>query len=232
MHRTATLDLMVVLSGRVLLGLDDGEQEVGPGDAVVQRGTRHRWRVIGEQPCTFLSVLLSPVSAARPAEIMSAHPVDAAQPSVTGRFVTDTVNDRSTLLRTGAPTTLDTSAVVIRDWWQTGGAVHTVDQGGDAAAWSLEPVGAGVSLRTVEFAAGHDPGEAGWHRTGTIDVDLVLSGSLELALPGADEHAPGSRAVLEPGDVVVMRGVTHRWRPLGDRPAAMASVMFGLQQAP
>lgn len=44
MHATDTLDLMVVLDGSVVMGLDDGERVIGPGEYVVQRGTRHRWR--------------------------------------------------------------------------------------------------------------------------------------------------------------------------------------------
>jgi mannose-6-phosphate isomerase-like protein (cupin superfamily) len=45
MHRTDTTDFEVVLSGRVVLELDDGaEVTLGPGDTVVQNGTRHRWR--------------------------------------------------------------------------------------------------------------------------------------------------------------------------------------------
>ena len=61
-HRSETLDLMVVLEGDLVLGLDDGEHPLGAGAAVVQRGTFHRWRVVGEQPCTFLSVLDLPGS--------------------------------------------------------------------------------------------------------------------------------------------------------------------------
>ena len=44
MHRTETVDVGVVLEGETWLLLDDGsETRVGPGDAVVQRGTNHAW---------------------------------------------------------------------------------------------------------------------------------------------------------------------------------------------
>lgn len=44
MHRTASLDFDIVLSGDLVLQLDDGtEVELHPGDVVVQNGTRHRW---------------------------------------------------------------------------------------------------------------------------------------------------------------------------------------------
>lgn len=43
MHRTATLDFVLVVSGEVFLELDDGEVQLHPGDVVVQNGTNHRW---------------------------------------------------------------------------------------------------------------------------------------------------------------------------------------------
>lgn len=51
MHTTATIDFEVVLSGTVTLELDDGAKvDVGPGDTVVQNGTRHRWSNAGTEP--------------------------------------------------------------------------------------------------------------------------------------------------------------------------------------
>ena len=53
MHTTDTIDFEVVLSGEVVLELDDGaETTLGPGDTVVQNGTRHRWRNPGREPAT------------------------------------------------------------------------------------------------------------------------------------------------------------------------------------
>jgi mannose-6-phosphate isomerase-like protein (cupin superfamily) len=51
MHTTDTIDFEVVLSGEVVLELDDGAERVlHPGDTVVQNGTRHRWANRGTQP--------------------------------------------------------------------------------------------------------------------------------------------------------------------------------------
>ena len=51
MHTTATIDFEVVLSGQVVLELDDGvEVTLEPGDTVVQNGTRHRWHNRGAEP--------------------------------------------------------------------------------------------------------------------------------------------------------------------------------------
>ncbi|KAK5127841.1 hypothetical protein LTR85_004958 [Meristemomyces frigidus] len=44
MHRTTTLDVIVVLEGEVGMELDSGEKRVlKAGDSVVQRATMHRW---------------------------------------------------------------------------------------------------------------------------------------------------------------------------------------------
>lgn len=52
MHTTDTIDMEVILSGEVILELDDGaKRRLGPGDAVVQNGTRHRWLNPGRVPC-------------------------------------------------------------------------------------------------------------------------------------------------------------------------------------
>lgn len=51
MHTTHTVDFEVVLSGEVVLELDDGaEVTLKPGDTVVQNGTRHRWSNRGSVP--------------------------------------------------------------------------------------------------------------------------------------------------------------------------------------
>jgi mannose-6-phosphate isomerase-like protein (cupin superfamily) len=43
MHRTRTLDYMIVIEGELVLILDDSEVILKPGDVVVQRGTDHAW---------------------------------------------------------------------------------------------------------------------------------------------------------------------------------------------
>jgi quercetin dioxygenase-like cupin family protein len=61
MHRSDTIDILFVISGELELILEDGSTVLKPGDCVVQRGTNHAWRVVGEQPCTFAGVLISAV---------------------------------------------------------------------------------------------------------------------------------------------------------------------------
>ncbi len=232
-HRSETLDLMVIIEGDLILGLDDGEYPLGAGAAVIQRGTMHRWRVVGEQPCTFLSVLIAPDPAAVPPTPEVVAPETAARPwdpdarpllLVTGVDA----GGRSRCAALGQPGLQGLASApggtALHDYWQTGGPVRDVAQGGDAPApWQLEPAGRGIAFRRVDFGAGHDPGSAGLHTTETIDIDIVLDGALEMAL-GED----GPATTLNRGDVLVQRATPHRWRPVGDEPATLVSVMIGL----
>ena len=66
MHRTETLDYMIVLSGECDLELDDGlTTHVSTGDIVVQRGTMHAWVNNGSAPRVFAFVLTRQSSGTR-----------------------------------------------------------------------------------------------------------------------------------------------------------------------
>ena len=58
-HRTDTTDFGVILSGAMALELDDGAEVVlSAGDVLIENGTRHRWRVVGDVPATLASFLI------------------------------------------------------------------------------------------------------------------------------------------------------------------------------
>lgn len=58
MHRTETLDYAVVLSGEIVLLLDDEDVHLKAGDVVIQRGTNHAWSNRSDKPCRMLYVLI------------------------------------------------------------------------------------------------------------------------------------------------------------------------------
>ena len=213
MHVTDTLDLMLVLDGRIVLGLPDGERTLGPGDVVVQQGTPHRWRVSGDDACTYVVVMLRPDPR---------HPVPDLSPSAAGgggirRVVTGPPIDGE------APDGMRAGGTVLLDLWQTGGPLAAPTQGGDVEGpWALEPAGGGVALRWLEMAPRDFGPDEGWHTTATIDIDVILAGRLALELPG------GTHTELGAGDVVIQRGTEHRWLPLGDEPVRMAAVMVAV----
>lgn len=57
-HVSDTVDVAIVLSGRINLQLDDSEVTLEPGDWLVQNGTSHSWRVPGPEPCRLVFVLV------------------------------------------------------------------------------------------------------------------------------------------------------------------------------
>ncbi len=58
MHKTATVDYIILISGRVTMLLDEGEVDLGPGDVVVQRGTNHAWVNNGTEPAVLAGILV------------------------------------------------------------------------------------------------------------------------------------------------------------------------------
>lgn len=58
MHKTGTVDYIIVLSGEVTLLLDDDERDLKPFDVVVQRGTNHAWINKGREPALLIGVLI------------------------------------------------------------------------------------------------------------------------------------------------------------------------------
>ncbi|MCB0993926.1 MAG: cupin domain-containing protein [Acidimicrobiales bacterium] len=57
-HRTDSYDCGVVVSGSVILELDDGEVELHAGDTFVQCGGNHAWRNPNPEPCRVAFVLI------------------------------------------------------------------------------------------------------------------------------------------------------------------------------
>jgi mannose-6-phosphate isomerase-like protein (cupin superfamily) len=58
MHRTKTIDYIVILSGEIRMLLDDSEIYLKAGDVVVQRGTNHAWVNLGDEPCRIAVILV------------------------------------------------------------------------------------------------------------------------------------------------------------------------------
>jgi len=64
-HRTDTLDVVTILSGRIVIELAGGaSKELRPGDVLIQNGTRHRWRNPYDAPCTLHTVSIGVVRRA------------------------------------------------------------------------------------------------------------------------------------------------------------------------
>jgi mannose-6-phosphate isomerase-like protein (cupin superfamily) len=59
MHKTDTVDYIIVLKGEIHAIMDTGEKLLRAGDILVQRGTNHSWSVRGNEPCIVAAVLVS-----------------------------------------------------------------------------------------------------------------------------------------------------------------------------
>lgn len=58
MHKTDSVDYIILISGEVDLLLDAGEAKgLKPGDVVIQRGTNHAWVNTGSEPALLVAVL-------------------------------------------------------------------------------------------------------------------------------------------------------------------------------
>lgn len=65
-HRTDSIDYIVVMSGEIDMDLDESETvHLKAGDVMVQRGTVHNWINRGTQPCVMAVILVhaNPVQA-------------------------------------------------------------------------------------------------------------------------------------------------------------------------
>jgi quercetin dioxygenase-like cupin family protein len=58
MHRTETIDYVVVVSGMIDMDMDDSTVSLSAGDVMVQRGTNHAWVNRGTEPARLAFVLV------------------------------------------------------------------------------------------------------------------------------------------------------------------------------
>jgi mannose-6-phosphate isomerase-like protein (cupin superfamily) len=59
MHATNTIDFVAILSGRLWLELDDGQEiELRKGDTLIQNGTRHAWHNRASEPCEMIAATI------------------------------------------------------------------------------------------------------------------------------------------------------------------------------
>jgi quercetin dioxygenase-like cupin family protein len=64
MHKTATIDYIVVLAGTLSMLLDDGtELAMKPHEVMIQRATVHGWANRGNEPCRFATVVVDAAGA-------------------------------------------------------------------------------------------------------------------------------------------------------------------------
>jgi len=120
--------------------------------------------------------------------------------------------------------------------WARDDVAHFPDDGSQPPSRTAFPAPGGCRMSVFELPPGDagefdefvsdslsefsDPDRPGMHRTASLDFDIVLEGTVGLELDGQE-------AVLNPGDVVVQNGTSHRWHNRGSVIARVASVVVG-----
>lgn len=59
MHKTGTVDYIIVLKGEIYAVMEKGEKLLRAGDVLIQRGTMHSWSVRTSEPCIVAAVLVN-----------------------------------------------------------------------------------------------------------------------------------------------------------------------------
>ena len=217
-HATPTIDFIEIISGQIRLELNDHWVELSAGDCVIQRGTWHRWIVIGDEPCRFSAIMLAATDGDDPG--FAGASVGAVGPR---RIVTD----GDGVCADGPPGTATQSdgGLLTAELWHTYAPVASELQGGDGevSEMQLNPPGGGVTWKQVTIPAAMADRAALMHQTPTIDFVRIAEGTVDLELPGQ----PPTH--LTAGDCVIQRGTEHAWRNMGDGPFTLSAVMIGVE---
>lgn len=260
MHRTDTLDWITILAGEIELILDDQTLRLGAGDCVVQRGTMHAWRVVGQQDCVFGALMLRSVEGGDGSrEAVGARSAGAPQGVGPRRVVTGVGGDgRSSVASDGEPPNqlrLEHGAgMAYSDIWQTLGPVTSPDAGGDTPPGPFEfyALGGGAAWKHMvippdEALAGVDA-EAMAAEYARRAPGMATGGEHDPARPG--RHRTDSidlvqilsgkitlmldedEVDLEPSDFLVQRGTWHAWSNRGDEPCVFQAMMIATRPLP
>ena len=58
MHKTNSIDYLVVIAGEMWMVMEEGEVLLRAGDCIVQRGTNHAWVNKSDKPCLLAAILI------------------------------------------------------------------------------------------------------------------------------------------------------------------------------
>jgi quercetin dioxygenase-like cupin family protein len=61
MHRTETIDYVIVIDGEIEMDMDDSTVKLKAGDIMIQRGTNHAWANRSDKPARVAFVLVDAV---------------------------------------------------------------------------------------------------------------------------------------------------------------------------
>jgi mannose-6-phosphate isomerase-like protein (cupin superfamily) len=232
-----SFEAYIVVRGQAQVAVGSDEVVLGPGEVFLPRGRPYGIETSDSEETRLVRVRCGvdpSAGVAVPTTLRSSSGTArrvrrvVAGTNATGRPFIVQDGDPAVMFVIGEESDPDVGLV---DVWELGGLVGSVDQGGDAPdPWELEPRASGMKILNLELKSVKDEGspiaEGGWHATTTIDVDIVIDGSVEMYLPDLPP------VTLRPGDTLIQRGTNHLWRVVGDRSLRMVTVMLGVGSRP
>jgi hypothetical protein len=88
---------------------------------------------------------------------------------------------------------------------------------------NLEPALGGSSFHFVTLPPSKKGAKPGWHRTMTLDYNILLGGEMVLMVDEGETR-------LRPGDVVIQRNTLHAWRNDTTEPVYWVAVLVPIRQ--
>jgi len=58
MHKSDTVDYIIILKGEIYAVMEEGETLLEEGDVMIQRGTKHSWHNRSDHPCLLAAILI------------------------------------------------------------------------------------------------------------------------------------------------------------------------------
>jgi quercetin dioxygenase-like cupin family protein len=231
--RPEFFEAYITVQGTLCVAVGSDSVILGPGDVFIPRGQPYGLQAPANEETRLVRVRSVPDPDAdvgvSTAIRSSSGPSRRVRRVVAGADVTG----RPGIVHDGDPAVMfvmgDESDpdVALVDVWELGGLLKNAEQGGDTFdSWDLEPRMSGMKVLNLEMkTVDGPPNEGGWHATATIDVDIVIDGTVEMYLPDLPP------VVLQPGDVLIQRGTNHLWRVVSDHSLRMVTVMVGVLAA-
>jgi mannose-6-phosphate isomerase-like protein (cupin superfamily) len=141
----------------------------------------------------------------------------------TRRIVTGVDKDRRSVVAEDAvlEATVYPSGNSILDLWGSDAPVVLPTSGARPPTTAPLPPRGGFRCCLFVLPAGDPERGPGMHATDTVDVAMVVSGTVVMRLGG------GETVELASGDVVVQNGTEHRWENIGDSEAVIAVFTVG-----
>ena len=87
----------------------------------------------------------------------------------------------------------------------------------------IEPEVGGANFHFVTLPPTPPDAPLGWHRTETVDMNVLLGGELVLVLDREE-------VTVHPGDVVIQRNTMHAWRNPTSEPVYWVAVLVPIRQ--